>query len=403
MEKKKWTYEICYEEAKKYSSATEFLRASHGAYNSAWRNKWLKDYTWFMSKSESMSKARTVWTYEACYEEARKYKTRAEIKRNSQGAYDAMLRNKWLDDYTWLEPSKSAEKWNKETCYTEAKKYKSRGEFFTKSNGAYNKARRNGWLVDYSWLKRQSHNKEDFYIYVYVDEAKKIVYVGLSWRKRRHSEHKRKGDNVYKYFNGKVPDMRIVMTDLSAEDAQYYEDWYKKAYAAQGYIVLNKAKTGVGSSSLGSSIIKWDYDTCFKAAQGYTCKSKFAKECDGAYRIAKREGWIKDYIWFEELKKPCGYWTYERCYEEAKKFSSRKELGDNNETVYKIVLGNGWINDYTWFKPVTSKPRGYWTYERCYEEALKYDRIIDFEKANHPAYTACWRNGWIRDFFQKAA
>ena len=393
-----WTKEKCYEEAKKYSYITEFLRACAGAYNVAWKNKWLKDYTWFMSKGEAVTKARTKWTYEACYELATKYKTRMEIKNASQGAYDAIRSNGWMKDYTWLEPSKSAEKWTYEACYEEAKKYETKSDFMEHSSGAAAKAYKKGWMKDYTWLDKRVYKGSDYWVYAYEDKINKVVYVGLTFRKERHTEHKGPDDVVRKYFKNNIPEQRVLIDGLNAEDAQYYEDWYKEKYIEDGWKVLNKAKTGVGSSSLGASNYKWNHESCYEAAKKCSSKGEFAIKYDGASRLARRMGWISEYTWFEELKKPNNTWTYEACYEEAQKYKSRKELEDNNGTVYKKVTENGWIEDYTWFKPVRSKPRGYWTYERVREEALKYNRIIDFEKSNHPAYTAAWRNKWLKDY-----
>lgn len=49
------------------------------------------------------------------------------------------------------------------------------------------------------------------------------------------------------------------------------------------------------------------------------------------------------------------------------------------------------------------KPNGYWTYERCKEEAGKYKSRNDFCVSNCSAYQAARRNGWLDEFFPKAA
>jgi hypothetical protein len=43
------------------------------------------------------------------------------------------------------------------------------------------------------------------------------------------------------------------------------------------------------------------------------------------------------------------------------------------------------------------KPAGYWTKERCHEEALKYQFKVDFKKGCAPAYQAAQKHGWIDD------
>ena len=79
---KYWTKERCYEEARKYSSKQELRENCSSAYTIAWRNKWLDDYTWF----ERPSMIRK-WTYDACYKEAKKYKTFKEFRKNNESCF----------------------------------------------------------------------------------------------------------------------------------------------------------------------------------------------------------------------------------------------------------------------------------------------------------------------------
>lgn len=41
------------------------------------------------------------------------------------------------------------------------------------------------------------------------------------------------------------------------------------------------------------------------------------------------------------------------------------------------------------------KPRGYWTFERCKEEALKYDSRSEFSRFSSSSYNAAYRNEWL--------
>lgn len=43
------------------------------------------------------------------------------------------------------------------------------------------------------------------------------------------------------------------------------------------------------------------------------------------------------------------------------------------------------------------KPNGYWTYNNCAIEALKYFTRIDFKNASMSAYVIANRNGWMKD------
>lgn len=43
-------------------------------------------------------------------------------------------------------------------------------------------------------------------------------------------------------------------------------------------------------------------------------------------------------------------------------------------------------------------PRGYWTEDRCREEALKFTTLKEFCRSNHKAYDAARRNKWLKDY-----
>lgn len=85
-----------------------------------------------------MKKPNGYWKYDTCYEEAKKYKSKSEFKKNSSSAFCVANKNGWLGDYTWLKrPEKWNKKWNRETCYDEAQKYTSKNEFQIGNYSAY--------------------------------------------------------------------------------------------------------------------------------------------------------------------------------------------------------------------------------------------------------------------------
>lgn len=354
-----WTKERCYEEATKYKSKVEFQQKCGSAYVTAKKNGWIDDYTWFERPVVYNKK----WTYETCLEEAKKYKTKTEFKNNNSGAYNVAYRNGWLDDYTWLEDGnkiavEKRRKWNKETCCEEAKKYKTKVEFRRLSSGAYDAAYKNGWLKDFTWLESGVISKRRIYVvYYYIDDETNAVYVGLSNNmKRRHRQHCKgtikhgviKYDIVYKYFHdtlGKeVPEPIVLHKDIYAKDAQEYEKHYVEKFKNEGKLVLNIAKAG----SLGA-FGKWTKEKTYEEAKKYKSRLGFERGNNSAYNAAKRNGWLDGYTWFTPSAS-ISKWDYEACYEEAKKYTSRSEFCNKCQIAYQTARKNGWLNDYTWFK-----------------------------------------------------
>ena len=92
-------------------------------------------------------------------------------------------------------------------------------------------------------------------------------------------------------------------------------------------------------------------------------------------------------------------WTYDRCYEEVKKYKTKRELYKGNRTVYKLSRKNGWLKDYTWLV-LKNKPNGYWNnYKNCLDETKKYKSRSEFKKGCASAYNASRKNGWLDTFF----
>lgn len=149
--RRKYDYQTCYEEAKKYNTITEFENGSKGACVASRANGWMKDYTWFTLLWQEK------WNKESCYEEAKKYSTLEDFMSKSNSCYSTACKNKWIDDYTWLERKRTRRGYwqNYDNCYNEAKKYNSMSDFMRKSNGAYNSARKKGWTKDYIWLNKK--------------------------------------------------------------------------------------------------------------------------------------------------------------------------------------------------------------------------------------------------------
>lgn len=77
------------------------------------------------------------------------------------------------------------------------------------------------------------------------------------------------------------------------------------------------------------------------------------------------------------MRRPKGYWTYDMCKEEALKYSNLNDL--LGTYLYKIIKKNRWDILLSHTK-ISKKPNGYWTYERCKEESIKYDKKNIFQK-----------------------
>ncbi len=139
-----WTKEKCREELLKYKSIKMFKLKSGSAYNASLRNNWLDDIS-------SDIRINVIWTKEKCREEALKYDYRSELKKKSTNAYESAKRYGWLNDICkhMVELKKPSDFWTFERCQKEAFKYKTKIDFEKNCGGAFSASKRNGWLDDF--------------------------------------------------------------------------------------------------------------------------------------------------------------------------------------------------------------------------------------------------------------
>ena len=366
-----------------------------------------------------MRKPSGYWKYDTCYMEAKKYKTRNDFKQGNGTAYRISRKNGGIDDYDWLIPQ--LETWTYEKCFELAKKYLTKAEFHKAYPNAYQKALKSGWINNFDWLldgrfynnngekkerrkrrpntvlesKRKSHC---IYSYEFEDNA---VYVGLTAirrKKGRDYEHIFGKDSVSKYASEKgvsIPEMKVILTDLTPLEARNKEGEVLTEYANKGWKIINKAKTGgLGAYMHGY----WSHERCLEEGKKYKTIKEFQINSQSSYNAARINGWLKEFTWFEQIKHPSGYWDYNHCFEEAKKYERYIDFKNDSQRAYQVAKENGWIEDYTWQKRYYL-PNGYWDdYNNCYHEAEKYDSRISFSKGNKTAYRSASKHKWLDDY-----
>ena len=396
-----YTYDEVYEIAKNYTSSSDFQKGDGSAYGKARQNGWIKDYTWFTIKH------RSAYTYEECYELAKNYKSRVEFAKKCNGAYGAALNHGWLDDYVWMTLLQRPNNyWNKERVTEESNKYKTRGEFHDCCGTAYGKARINGWLDEFTWLKDEridfTNDKIDcVYAYEFVDYHS--VYVGRTLMRRvqeRDFEHIfTESDAVVlfaKEHNIPTPPMKILEENLTLKEGTKKEGYYLDYYLNGGWNVLNRAKTG-GIGLLYKN--KWTQKTCYQEARKYKTRGVFAKQSARAYEVARSNGWLDSYTWFDEMQKPNGYRDdYDHCYAAASKCKNKTEFSNKYNRACVIAKKNGWITDYTWLNKKRQAHNKKWDYNTVLEEAQKYASKVEFKTNANGAYKVAISNGWMDEF-----
>ena len=94
------------------------------------------------------------------------------------------------------------------------------------------------------------------------------------------------------------------------------------------------------------------------------------------------------------MKKPRNYWTKEKVFEEAKKYQSRSEFQKGCMSAYIVARKYKWIDEMDWFvRPVNYNKK--WYKENVFKEARKYQTRSEFQKGCPGAYRVARKNGWL--------
>ncbi|SHH56421.1 GIY-YIG nuclease family protein [Ferrimonas marina] len=389
----------CQQEAYKYLNRHAFFKSSPGAYVSAKRNGWLDEIT----AHYQGYKPKGYWNDKArCQREADRFQTRTEFQKGSPSAHQAAKRNGWLEEMTQNYPNTihPANYWTKERCWAEALQFQARKPFQVGSSSAYKAARLHGWLDDIcSHMRRRgSLTKRMVYIAAFPN---KVAYIGLTYNLQERSEaHLGTGDRSNKdsavlshiKSSGEQPTITPLSLYLDHELAATIEQATINHFRRAGWRLLNRQAGG----GLGASIRRWDEETIRRTAKAYDSIQAFKEGALNAYNAASRMGILKELTqhMYSKIKR-AGYWTKERCHQEALKYATRSLFMKGCPSAYSKAKQQGWNHEICSHMTSRHKPLGYWNDKAlCQAEALKFTRHGDFQEGARGASAAAIRLGF---------
>lgn len=427
---KKWNYDTCFDLAKTCKTRSELKVASNRAYTIARENGWLKDYIWLDSRDR---KAPNYWnSYENCKKEANNYSSINDFTKGNSAAATQARKNGWMNDFFEYK-CKPRGYWNNyDRCLKIASECQTRSEFSKRKSAAYKWSLKNGWIDIFDWLvdeRIHNGNKVDC-IYVYEFEEYNSAYIGMTLMRRKNKrdyEHRnaryidKNGnehqtiDSVFNFSTEnscQIPKMKILEENLTIAEGRDREGYWVSYYKDNGWVIINKAKTGPNSSSLGAlGKGKWTYDACKDVALSCASLSEFKRLNGAAYEASRLNGWLKDYSWFvntselisttlKNVRDKDRIWTRDKCYELALTCKTSSEFQSKSGRAYAVSKEYGWFDDYTWFVSGFSLiGQLKWTKDACIEIALNCKTKTEFKNKNSSAYVSACKNGWLDDYY----
>jgi len=91
-------------------------------------------------------------------------------------------------------------------------------------------------------------------------------------------------------------------------------------------------------------------------------------------------------------------WTFDKCKEEALKYNTRVAFQKSSSSAYQISHANGWLGEICTHMRYLHFP---WTKETVLEEMRKYKTISHFQKSSSGAYKAAVRFGILYDILPR--
>jgi hypothetical protein len=139
----------------------------------------------------------------------------------------------------------------------------------------------------------------------------------------------------------------------------------------------------------------WTKEKCFEEARKHTTIKDWALASGSSYNKSKRNGWVSECTaHMVKLQKPKGFWNNkERCIEDAKKYTTKTDWQKNSRS-YDISKKYGWYDECCEHMVKLQKPRNYWTKERCFEEAKNYNTKAEWKTGSGSSYYASRKQGW---------
>ena len=355
----------------------------------------------FEYEKKDTKSQRQCWGYEDCKSAAMRYKTKRDFREGAPNAYNASIYHGWLKSFNWFVNGRVKgikrpvithhPAWNRKYTDEEAekvaKKYKTKADFRRNDEGYYYYALRRHMMQKFTWLQSEPHLFNAInYVYRYYFQEQNAVYVGrtINIEDRDFEHHRDRGkesSSVLKFAKEhgvEVPKIEILERALTGEESQIKEDDYVRKYRDEGFIVLNKGATGKGIGSLGIKK-KYSRKKFLEIASRYEFISDFIKEQHPLYVAAVKYGWLQDAYFLKRKNRTSKDFSKEMCLSVARQCSSRTELFDRDNTVYLKMIKNGWIEECGWLKSA-HEGRKVLTHDYCMKIARQYSSLTTMRK-----------------------
>lgn len=98
----------------------------------------------------------------------------------------------------------------------------------------------------------------------------------------------------------------------------------------------------------------------------------------------------------KRAKLPNGYWNDPgHCKAEALKYSSRSEWQRGSPLSYRWAIQNNWVEECAAHMHSSRMPDGYWTLDRCRDQARKYKSKVQWRMEHRASFSKANKEKWL--------
>ena len=281
-------------------------------------------------------------------------------------------------------------KYNKEICLSTAKTCNSRVEFLNKYPGMVDFAKRNGFYKECCAHMGTRGNKQRI-IYAYEFENAHAAYIGLTFKMEVRDKHHHKEGAVYDFaqLHGiDIPAPKVLTDFMDQEEASIQEGVWLKRYKDNGWIILNRFKTG---SLGGQETLNYDIAKIEESMQGFDKLDDWGKS-HPSYREYIRQHNL-DYLLDEHFPERMRriYDDYEECRKAYSQCKSIRQVHDRFPGALAAAKRHGWHKELSELCRASNVK---YTRKVFMELISKYNILTEFRHDHSKVYNRIKRNGW---------
>jgi len=281
-------------------------------------------------------------------------------------------------------------KYNKEICLATAKTCNSRVEFFNKYPGMVDHAKRHGYYEECcAHMGTRGNKKRLIYAYEFLDSH--AAYIGLTFNMEVRNKRHHKEGAVYDYAHLQkiaIPEPKILTDYMDQEEASIQEGVWLQRYKNEGWIILNRFKTG---SLGGQELLDYDIAKIEESMRGYSKMNDWNKSYS-AYREYIRQhnlDYLLDKYFPDRMVKK--YDNYEECRKAYSACKSIRQVHDKFPGALAAAKRHGWHKELSSLCRASNVK---WTQEVLTELVSKYTTLKEFKQQNKGAYQILLKRGW---------